>query len=72
MLYWLHFLAIIDTGLQGGRAPRRLFFVDLDLVVSTIAAKVICPFCLILTCPAEWGQTKQYLDEKQTKPWSTT
>ena len=42
-----------------------------DLVVSTIAAQVISPFCLIPTCPSRMGQTKQYLDKKQMKPGST-
>ena len=40
------------------------------LAVSTIAAKVICPFCLIPTCPSRMWQTKQYLVKKQTKPTS--
>ena len=33
------------------------------LVVSTIAAKVICPFCLIPTCPTEWGRQSNILKE---------
>ena len=64
------------TKVQGVRSPRRLFFVDWDLVVSAIAAKVICPFCLLPTCPNRMRQTKQYLGKKPTKPrstwWSTT
>ena len=29
---------------------------------------MICLFCLIPTCPSRMGQTKQYLNKKQTKP----
>ena len=48
-----------EVVVQGGPSPRGLSFVDSDLIVSTIAAEVICPFCQIPTYPSTMGQAKQ-------------
>ena len=51
---------------QGYPSALRLCFVDTDLD----AAKLLCPFCHIPTCPGSIGQTKQCISNKYSKPRS--
>ena len=61
----LHFPKnVIEMKVQGGATRRGLSFVDSDLVVSTIDAKVTCPVCQIPTYPSKMERAKQYLGKK--------